>query len=161
MINQEQIDHIQEIAQHFLELMNLKLKAEVYANEDEVEVNITGGDRAYLITDEGETLLSLQYILAKMIRQQLKELMVLRLFLDSDGFLYRHEQQLRRLVFRAMERVRKERRRIRLRPMNPYDRRIVHMEVALNEDLDSISEGEGFFKKVIVQRKSYRSDEFA
>jgi spoIIIJ-associated protein len=89
-----------------------------------------------------------------MIRQRIPSVAGLRIVVDSDGYMFRHEQDLRRLAGRAMQRVRRERRRVTLPPLNPYDRRIIHMEVSRNEDLDSISEGEGFFKKIIVQRKS-------
>jgi spoIIIJ-associated protein len=134
-------------------LMNLSLKAELFESSGQIEINITGTDRAYLITDNGETLLSLQYILGKMLRQHFPELEDLHILVDSDGYMYRHENQLRRMAQNAVQRVRRERRRIKLPPLNPYDRRIIHIEIALNRDMDSLSEGEGFFKTIIVQRK--------
>jgi spoIIIJ-associated protein len=134
-------------------LMNLNLKSELYESSGQIEINISGADRAYLITDNGETLLSLQYILGRMIRQHFPELDEIHILIDSDGYMYRHEDQLRRMAQNAVQRVRRERRRIKLPPLNPYDRRIIHIEVALNRDMDSLSEGEGFFKKIIVQRK--------
>lgn len=161
MLNPEQQDQIRDLVEELLGLMNLKLMATVTAELDEIDINISGNDRAFLLTDDGETLLSLQYILSKMIHHKIQDTNEFRIYLDSDGFLFRHEERIRRLAYKAMERVRRERRRIRLHPMNPYDRRIVHIEVAQNEDLDSISEGEGFFKKIVVQRKSYRSDGWA
>jgi spoIIIJ-associated protein len=133
--------------------MNLTLKAELFESSGQIEINITGTDRAYLITDNGETLLSLQYILGKMLRQHFPDLDELHILIDSDGYMYRHENQLRRMAQNAVQRVRRERRRIKLPPLNPYDRRIIHIEVAMNRDMESLSEGEGFFKVIVVQRK--------
>jgi spoIIIJ-associated protein len=134
-------------------LMGLTLKADLYESSGQIEINISGADRAYLITDNGETLLSLQYILSKMLRQHFVELDELHILVDSDGYMYRHENQLRRMAQDAVQRVRRERRRVKLPPLNPYDRRIIHIEVAQNRDMESLSEGEGFFKKIVVQRK--------
>ena len=153
MLSLEKEKKICAIVEELTGLMNLNLKAELFESSGQIEINISGTDRAYLITDNGETLLSLQYILGKMIRQLFPDLEDLHLLIDSDGYMYRHENQLRRMAQNAVQRVRRERRRIKLPPLNPYDRRIIHIEVAENRDMDSLSEGEGFFKTIIVQRK--------
>jgi spoIIIJ-associated protein len=125
----------------------------VYESQGQIEINVSGADRAYLITDNGETLLSLQYILGRMIRQNFPELDHLHILLDSDGYMYRHESDLRRMAQSAVQQVRRERRRVKLPPLNPYDRRIIHIEVSQNRDMESLSEGEGFFKKIVVQSR--------
>ena len=153
MISTELEDGIIQLVEELTGLMQFKLQASLYATEGQIEINLTGSDRAYLITDNGETLLSMQYILARMIHQRFPETEELHILLDSDGYMYRHEEDLRRMAHRAMQRVRRERRRVALPPLNPYDRRIIHMEVTESRDLDSISEGEGFMKKIIVQRR--------
>jgi spoIIIJ-associated protein len=153
MLSLEKEKKICAIVEELTGLMNLTLKAELFESSGQIEINLTGTDRAYLITDNGETLLSLQYILGRMLRQHFPDLEDLHILIDSDGYMYRHENQLRRMAQNAVQRVRRERRRIKLPPLNPYDRRIIHIEVAMNRDMDSLSEGEGFFKKIVVQRK--------
>lgn len=153
MINTQVEEGILSLVEELAGFMQFQLKASLYATEGQIEINLTGADRAYLITDNGETILSMQYILARMIHQKYPETDDLHILLDSDGYMYRHEEDLRRMAHRAMQRVRRERRRVTLPPLNPYDRRIIHMEVAESRDLDSVSEGEGFMKKIMVQRK--------
>lgn len=153
MLNQQTEERICKLIEEVTGLMGLKLKASVYPTEGQIEVNLAGSDRAYLITDNGETILSLQYIFARMIHLQFPETEDLHILLDSDGYMYRHEEELRRMAHSAIQKVRRERRRVKLPPMNPYDRRIIHMEISNTRDFDSISEGEGFFKKIVVQRK--------
>lgn len=153
MLSTEIEDGIVQLVEELTGLMEFKLSASLYAQEGQIEINLTGADRAYLITDNGETLLSMQYILARMIHQRFPETEELHILLDSDGYMYRHEEELRSMAHRAMQRSRRERRRVTLPPLNPYDRRIIHMEVAESRDLDSISEGDGFMKKIVVQRR--------
>ena len=153
MLSPETEEGIIRLVEELTGLMQMKFEAGIYVTEGQIEINLAGGDRAYLITDKGETLLSLQYILARMIHQRYPETQDLHVLLDTDGFMYRHEEDLRKMAQRAMQRVRRERRRVILPPLNPYDRRIIHMEVAESRDLDSISEGDGFLKKIVVQRK--------
>lgn len=153
MINHEQMEQVRHTVEKLLELMQLDLKATILTRQDELHINMTGRDRAYLITDNGETLLSLQYIVAKMLRQKVTGSSHLQVVVDSDGYMYRHEQAVKRMASRAADRVRNQRLRIKLPRLNPYDRRIVHLEIGRNKDLDSLSEGDGFFKKVVVKRK--------
>ncbi|PWT93589.1 MAG: hypothetical protein C5B54_01630 [Acidobacteria bacterium] len=156
MLNEENLASIRKITESLFELMNFQLTVSVTARSDEIQINVTGNDRAYLITDNGETVLSLQYILSKLIRQKFPEFAELRILLETDGYMFHHEQSLRRLAYRSAQEVRRGRRSIKLPPMNPYERRIIHTEVARNGDLDSISEGYGFLKKVVIHRKFQR-----
>jgi spoIIIJ-associated protein len=155
MLSLEKEKKICAIVEEVTGMMNMNLKASLYESQGQIEINVSGADRAYLITDNGETLLSLQYILGRMIRQNFPELDHLHILLDSDGYMYRHESDLRRMAQNAVQRVRRERRRIKLPPLNPYDRRIIHIEVSQNRDMESLSEGEGFFKKIVVQRRGH------
>jgi spoIIIJ-associated protein len=153
MLSLEKEKKICALVEEITGMMNMNLKASLYESHGQIEINVSGTDRAYLITDNGETLLSLQYILGRMIRQNFPELDHLHILLDSDGYMYRHESDLRRMAQSAVQQVRRERRRIKLPPLNPYDRRIIHIEVSQNRDMESLSEGEGFFKKIVVQSR--------
>jgi spoIIIJ-associated protein len=153
MLSLEKEKKICALVEEITGMMNMNLKASVYESQGQIEINVSGADRAYLITDNGETLLSLQYILGRMIRQNFPELDHLHILLDSDGYMYRHESDLRRMAQSAVQQVRRERRRVKLPPLNPYDRRIIHIEVSQNRDMESLSEGEGFFKKIVVQSR--------
>jgi len=128
-------------------LMQMKLEASLYATEGQIEINLAGGDRAYLITDQGETLFVPAVHPRPHDPSAISGTQDLHVLLDSDGFMFRHEEDLRKMAHRAMQRVRRERRRVKLPPLNPYDRRIVHMEVAESRDLDSVPKGEWFHEE--------------
>jgi spoIIIJ-associated protein len=154
-MNQQELHQIREFINSIFRMIAFRISSTVLERGDALLINISGEDRAYLIADQGETILSWQYLLAKMIRQQNASANDLHIIVDSDGFMQRHDEEVRRLAQRTMQRVRRERRRIKLPPMSPYDRRIVHTEVGRDADLDTFSEGEGFFKYIVVQRRRY------
>ena len=57
--------------------------------------------------------------------------------------------------------MRKTGKSITLNPMNPYDRRIVHMALQGDKDLKTISRGEGLYKKVVIspaKKKEFQED---
>lgn len=150
MLDQQQLDQIQQTSEWFLHKMDLQVKTRVFAKDEEIEINVSGPDRAYLTMDGGETIIALQYMLSRMIRHQIPSSAGHRIFLDTDGFMFRHHHELRKLAARTMERVRKQRSAISLPPMNPYDRKIVHTEIAKTQSCESISEGDGFFKRIRI-----------
>ena len=153
MLKQNEEEEIVRLVNQFFELMNFDLRSTVFSQDDQIEINITGEDRSYLISDNGETILSLQYVLARMIRNHLPDFVSYVILLDSDGYMYDHDEELRKLAERTIQRVRREKRRVRLDPMNPYDRRIIHSEIARTHDLNTFSEGDGFMKKITVEVK--------
>jgi spoIIIJ-associated protein len=153
MLNEEETHQIQLTSEWLLQKMNLQLRARVFSNDEDIEINVSGPDRTYLTMDGGETILALQFILTRMIHQQIPTTASHRIFLDADGFMFRHHQELRRLVVRTIEKVGEQRRPISLHPMNPYDRKIVHTEIARTQSCDSVSEGEGFFKRIRILPK--------
>ena len=155
MLTSDELQKVHEVVHSLLSHIPLKLNASIKEGQNDLQININGNDRPYLLTDHGETLLSLQFFLARMIHQKVTNAGDIPVYVDSDGFLYRHEQDLKRMAQRTVQRVRAERRGIKLSPMNPHERRIIHLEVSRYPDMDSVSEGEGFLKKVIVKKKRY------
>ena len=67
-----------------------------------------------------------------------------------EAYRARHNEALALLAQKYGEKVKKSGKSITLNPMNPYDRRIVHMALQGDKDLKTTSRGEGLYKKVII-----------
>ncbi len=149
----EDSEEILEIArrafQQLLELADLEVSADMVLADGRLEVEIEGVDQELLVEDEGQVLLALQHLLPRVMYGEVGR--IVPCHLDSDGYQRRKEERLRGLARRVADEV-VSRGGIRtLRPMNPADRRIVHMTLADDPDVETESQGNGYFKRVNIR----------
>lgn len=111
-------------------------------------LDIHGEDLGLLIGRRGETLASLQYVVNLMLARRLhKRAMV---GIDVSGYRRRREESLRSLARRVADQVRRTGQSMTLEPMPPAERRIVHLTLADNPDVLTVSIGEGEGRKVAI-----------
>jgi len=139
----------QELLATILTLMGEK--AEVTSKLDEEErlsLHIDTDDAGLLIGKQGQTLEALQYLLTKMIAKKARR--KVRVVIDIESYRARHEEALIQLALKTGEKVKKSGRPITLNPMNPHDRRIIHLALQNDRHIKTMSRGEGLYKKVVV-----------
>ena len=74
-----------------------------------------------------------------------------RIRLESDGYRADRDAEIRALALEAAEEARRSRKVVRLPPLNPYERRIVHMAVSELSGIVTESHGDGFTKRIDVK----------
>ncbi len=111
-------------------------------------LDVEGDDLGILIGRRGETLASLQYLLNLMISRQIGQHMSFTV--DVEGYRRRREKQLNTLAFRMADQVKRTRRPVTLEPMPPNERRIVHLALAEDREVETSSIGEGETRKVSI-----------
>ncbi len=135
--------------EQLLELADLEVSAEMVLTDERLEVEIEGVDEELLVEDEGQVLLALQHLLPRVMYGQLGRIIPCRL--DSGGYQRKKEERLRGLARRVAEEVVDRGGTRTLRPMNPADRRIVHLALADDPDVETESQGNGYFKRVSIR----------
>ena len=145
-------EEILEIARsafrQLLELADLEVSADMVLADGRLEVEIEGVDQELLVEDEGQVLLALQHLLPRVMYGRLGR--IVPCHLDSGGYQQRKEERLRGLARRVAEEVVSRGGTRTLRPMNPADRRIVHITLADDPDVETESHGNGYFKRVNI-----------
>jgi spoIIIJ-associated protein len=116
--------------------------------EDRISLLIETSDAGLLIGKQGQTLDALQYLVTKMLSKQTRR--KVRIAIDVESYRARHNEALSLLAKKSGEKVRRSGKSVTLNPMNPYDRRIVHMALQGDKDLKTVSRGEGLYKKVVI-----------
>jgi spoIIIJ-associated protein len=111
-------------------------------------LDVSGEDLGLLIGRRGETLASLQYILNLIIRRRTHSRLTFGI--DVEGYRRRREAMLNGLAQRMADRVRATGQSLTLEPMPPAERRIVHIALADDPDVLTISIGEGDARKVAI-----------
>ena len=132
-----------------LELADLEVSAEIVLAGERLEVELEGVDQELLVEDEGQVLLALQHLLPRVMYSELGRIVPCRL--DSGGYQRKKEERLRGLARRVAEEVVRRGGARTLRPMNPADRRIVHITLADDPDVETESQGNGYFKRVSIR----------
>jgi spoIIIJ-associated protein len=132
--------------------------AEVAAAQDADKINLTvkAEDAGLIIGKQGLTLEALQYLVTKIITKQSGR--KVRVVIDIESYRARHNQALMDMAVKYGEKVKKSGKSITLNPMNPYDRRIVHLALQGDKELKTISRGEGLYKKVVIYINKRKED---
>lgn len=143
---------IVDIAKQYLtdlfKLMNIEASADVELNGDELHCELSGQKIGLLIGKRGETLDSVRYLLSLYIGKYTDD--KIRVVMDSEGYLAKREEALKKLAVSIAHKVKKTRRRVALEPMNSYERRIIHAALQDDPYVKTVSEGEEPYRKVVV-----------
>lgn len=121
---------------------------EYEGDEGELILDITGDDLAVLIGRHGRTLDSLQFLISVITSRTIG--FRYPIVVDVEGYKSRQRQKLEDIAESAAHRAVSQDKDIRLRPMTPYERRIIHIALRDNPDVETHSEGEGRGRRVIV-----------
>ena len=112
-------------------------------------IEITGDDSGLLIGRRGETLRSLQFMMNILLNRKPDQAEG-RVMLDVEQYRYRRTQVLRGLARRIADRVASSGRPFTLEPMNPSERRAIHVALADHPKVTTQSFGEGEDRKVMI-----------
>ncbi len=140
------------IAKEALENILALIPVETTVNAEQIDgniaLNIEGDKSGLLIGRKGQTLDALQFIVNKIVNKTLEKR--IKVVVDSENYRQRRIESLTELALRMGDKAKKIRKPIATNPLNPHDRRIVHMALQEDENLDTKSRGEGLLKKVVI-----------
>ena len=154
VINVKKIVNKEEIIRSYLkkiyDCLDIRIDVRV-EEEDTVRVFVTGEGSSILIGRHGESLDGLQTIVNIYLTKETDEHK--RLILDIEGYREKRETSLVAYAKKMAQKVMYSRRAIKLDPMNPYERRIVHFALQDNTKITSFSEGEEPNRRIVLALK--------
>ena len=137
---------IQDILKHF-DVGEVTID-EYEGDEGELILDITGDDLAVLIGRHGKTLDALQFLVSAITVRTMG--FRYPVIVDVEGYKNRQREKLESIARNAAAKAAKQHRSVKLRPMTPYERRIVHIALRDDERVETASEGEGSARHVVV-----------
>ncbi|NLK99082.1 MAG: protein jag [Clostridiales bacterium] len=159
---------LQNTARSFLEkvfkAMNIETNIDLVYNEENemLEINLVGEDMGVLIGKRGQTLDSLQYLVSLVVNKNTENYVKVKL--DTENYRARRKETLENLAKNIAYKVKKNRRSVSLEPMNPYERRIIHSALQNDKFVETYSEGEEPYRKVVINYKrtnrEYKSNKY-
>ena len=136
---------LQEVATN----MGLTLDITASFNAENVYIDINGKDSGTIIGKRGQTLDAIQY-LCSLVANKSSENYV-RVVIDAENYRAKRERTLEQLANRLADKVRKTGRSVRLEPMNPYERKVIHATLQNRNGVTTRSEGEEPYRRVIIE----------
>lgn len=152
---------VEEVARVFLndvfQAMNMEVVIAIKYNEEEksMDIELSGNEMGVLIGKRGQTLDSLQYIISLVVNKESDS--YIRIKVDTENYRERRKATLENLAKNLAYKVKRTRRPVSLEPMNPYERRVIHSVLQNDRYVETHSEGEEPYRKVVITlKKDYR-----
>ena len=121
---------------------------EYEGDEGELILDITGDDLAVLIGRHGRTLDALQFLVSAITVRKIGYRFPV--IIDVESYKNRQRQKLEALARSSARKAATQGRSVKLRPMTPYERRIIHEALRDDPRVETASEGEGTARHVVV-----------
>lgn len=133
--------------------MNMEVNIEVKIDEEENVMNIelSGDQMGVLIGKRGATLDSLQYLVSLVVNKDSEN--YIKVKLDTENYRARRRETLENLARNLAHKVKRIHRSVYLEPMNPYERRVIHSTLQNDKYVETHSEGEEPYRKVVITLK--------
>lgn len=147
---------VKEFLTELLSAMGIQVAIETrFSEEGIMEVSIDGEGMGVIIGKRGATLDSLQYLATLVVNKGRAD--HVRLKLDTEGYRARRQETLEKLAINLAKKVKRTGHRVVLEPMNPYERRIIHSVLQADRGVETHSDGEEPYRKVIISPRRRRN----
>jgi spoIIIJ-associated protein len=131
--------------------MGLSVEIEIEETDDNIRLNMVGDDGALFVKRKGEVLDALQVVVNTAFRRD--ERGDRHYVVDALGFRKSKDEELRQMAQVLVEKARTTGVPQEIGPLNPYARRIVHLIVAADPEMESDSIGDAFLKTIVISRR--------
>lgn len=125
---------------------------EARIEDGRVKASISSGDNSgLLIGREGQTLASFQYLANRIVAKIFG--VAVRVQLDTGDYRERQDEKLRDIALHLAEKAKTMGKPQSTRPLSSYHRRVVHLALQDDDEIQTRSKGDGPLKRVIIGRK--------
>ena len=146
------IEEARKFIANILKCVGLTAEISITEKDDAININLYGKKMGLIIGYRGETLDSIQYLLSLVVNKS-HDIPHKKVILDTENYRSKREETLKGVAIKSANRVIKTRKTLKLEPMNPYERRVIHSELQNNDFVRTFSEGEEPYRRVVVELK--------
>jgi spoIIIJ-associated protein len=150
-VNETLTRQIADFVQNVVNAMGIDLTVKIEDAPEATRINLEGEDGGVLIRRGGEGLQALQHVVATAFRRQLGD--DNRVVVDCNGFRRDKDAEIKQMARFMADRARSSGIPQEMGPLNPYERRIVHIAIAEDPTVSSESIGDAFMKTVIISAR--------
>lgn len=146
-------ERAEDFLQKVFSAMQIQVNVDITENTEERTMNIdlSGEDMGVLIGKRGQTLDSLQYLVSLVVNKGEED--YVRVKVDTENYRQRRRDTLENLAKNISLKVKRTGKSVTLEPMNPYERRVIHSALQGDRFVETHSEGDEPFRRVVVTLK--------
>ena len=133
------------------EQMGLSLNISAKQGNDVLYIEIQGKDSGTIIGKRGQTLDAIQYLTSLVVNKDQEK--YTRVVVDAENYRAKREKTLELLAIRLANKVVKTGKSVKLEPMNPYERKVIHATLQNHPYVTTKSEGQDPYRRVIIELK--------
>ncbi len=131
--------------------MGLDVDVTAKMGKEALYLDINGKDSGTIIGKRGQTLDAIQYLVSLVVNKDQSK--YTRVVVDAENYRAKRERTLEALAFRLANKVSRSKRSVKLEPMNPYERKVIHASLQNHPHVTTRSEGEDPYRRVIIELK--------
>lgn len=147
-VSAEFLHEVEELMNSLVGAMGLDARVDVYESHDEIAVDVASPETGLFIGQKGETIDSLQYLVN--VAAYKNRPFSKRIVLDAEGYRQRRIEAIQGIAHRTARKAIRERRAVELPPMSAPERRVVHVYLKDNPQVNTASEGAGHNRRVTI-----------
>ena len=145
---------LREYLEMVLDSLGLEGRVDITEKEEELIGKVDGSDLGLFIGRHGQTLDAIQYLANVIVYRKLADRR--RVVIDAEDYRDRRAETLQALADRGAGEVLKGRSRYELKPMSAAERRIIHLHLQDRDGVETLSEGNEPFRRVVIVRAGGR-----
>ena len=149
-VTDEEKNRLEEKVKTLLRAVELDVDLETDTEEDRLYFNVSGPDVRFFLRNKEEVLRSVTLLLQTLHHKLFPESEIDIRF-DANRVLREREDEVRAMVREAVNALSEDGDETLLEPLNPYERRIIHLALKNEAQFETESVGEGHYKKVKVR----------
>ena len=134
--------------EEILALIPVEATVAASRGEGRITLKVQGDRSGLLIGRKGKTLDALQFLVNKIVSKALDK--KIDVVIDSENYRRRREDSLTQLALKMGDKAKRIKKPVTTNPMNPHDRRLIHLALKDDEHLETRSRGEGLMKRVVI-----------
>jgi spoIIIJ-associated protein len=142
------VDFAQRTLEDILALIPLEATVTASRGEGRITLRVQGDRSGLLIGRKGKTLDALQFVVNKIVSKALDK--KIDVVIDSENYRRRKEDSLTQLALKMGDKAKRINKPVTTNPMNPHDRRLIHLALKDDAQLETRSRGEGLLKRVVI-----------
>ena len=152
VLDPEEVERIVAAAKDSLNVLlghlQIEFTVDVKQHEDQILLNIHCDNENFLIGRRGTTLDAVQYLVNRIANKNAKE--KVQVVLDTSDYRLNRKERLQKLALKLSRKVKMTGKPVTVSPMNPHDRRIIHITLQDDSSVRTMSKGTGFMRRITI-----------